>query len=122
MTSAATAEIILNILATIVLNQEKHSITLEKLMTQVSELQGKLEAVNTQLAKASTEIVSAVQTLRDELAAAQVLTPGAEQALTNLQTVAQALDDLNPDVPAQPAPEPAPAPTPETNPTEGPVV
>ncbi len=76
---------------------KRQELLLGKIMTTVNELAVKLEAVNVQLAKASQEIVAQVLAL--QLALADVtLTPEAEAALENLAVVAQALDDLNPDV------------------------
>jgi hypothetical protein len=93
--------IINNIYATcpsdIMIQLKRQELLLGKIMTTVNELATKLEAINTQLAKASQEIVAQVLAL--QLALADVtLTPEAEAALDNLAVVAQSLDDLNPDV------------------------
>ena len=72
-------------------------IEIGELMTSVSELSVKLDAISAQLGKASMEIQAEVQTLKDQLANVGQLTPEAEASLANLMTVAQALDDLNPD-------------------------
>lgn len=70
---------------------------LEKIMTQVSDLAAKLGAVNVQLSKAAGEIVSAVDALRAEIQLAGTLSAAGEAELTTLTTIAQSLDDLNPD-------------------------
>lgn len=66
-------------------------------MTTSQELGGKLEAINAQLTKASGEITTQVDALKAQLEAANTLTPEAEEALGNLTSIAQALDNLNPD-------------------------
>lgn len=66
-------------------------------MTTVTELAAKLDLVNAQLAKASKEIVEQVAKLELALSDA-TLSVETEQALNNLVSLAQALDDLNQDV------------------------
>ena len=72
-------------------------------MATLTELQASMDAVGDQLTKATSEIVAEIKTLQDEVAAGGVTTPGIDASLARLQGLAQALDDLNPDVPP-PAP------------------
>ena len=72
-------------------------------MTRVDELDAKLENAAAQLAKAKEEIVTQIQVLKDELANVAI-SERAEAALTNISTIAQVLDDLNPDPEPQPDP------------------
>jgi len=74
----------------------------EIIMTSDATNAAKIDAVNTQLVKATGEIVAQVQALKDALAN-QDTTPETDAALAKLVATAQALDDLNPDAPA-PAP------------------
>lgn len=67
-------------------------------MTNVDELAVKLDTVTQQLAKASDEIKAQIAILTDAVNAAGTLPPEADAALVKLSEVAQALDDLNPDV------------------------
>lgn len=67
-------------------------------MTQVTELAAKLQAVNAQLSKATTEIKDQVAVLQTALGNAE-LPAEAQAALDTLAATAQALDDLNPDEP-----------------------
>lgn len=71
-----------------------------KIMTTVNELADKLTAVNNQLNKAKEEIVSQVQALQDALQNVE-LPMAAQEALAALESTAQALDDMNPDIPAE---------------------
>jgi hypothetical protein len=81
---------------------------LKELITMTNaELQAALDAVATQLGKATDEIKAEVATLTAEVAAAGGTTPEVDASLSRLMVLAQALDDLNPDTPA-PAPAPAP--------------
>lgn len=73
-----------------------------KIMTSVAELAATLASVDTQLDKATAEILKSIQDLRIELANVTI-PPAAEAALALLQTKVQALDDITPD-------EPIPAP------------
>jgi uncharacterized protein YoxC len=62
-----------------------------------------LEAIVAQLSKAKGEIVGKIQTLTDSINNNQdTLSPESQQALSDLQTVAQQLDDIVPDAPAAP--------------------
>ena len=71
-----------------------------KVMTTVNELADKLTAVNNQLNKAKEEIVSQVQALQDALHNVE-LPVAAQEALAALESTAQALHDMNPDMPAE---------------------
>ncbi len=73
-----------------------------KIMATMDELQASLDAVNDQLVKASGEIQAEIKTLQDELAAAGQTSPGVDASVARLQAMAQALDDLNADVPPAP--------------------
>lgn len=73
------------------------------IIMKLSELQGKLDALNTQLDKSTAEIVAEVQTLKDSLGGVE-LPADAQASLDRLATKVQALDDLNPDAPAALAP------------------
>jgi uncharacterized phage infection (PIP) family protein YhgE len=75
------------------------------IMAKVSDLNDILKEIGDKLAKAQTEIVGEISALKTALGDATI--PAEAQAsLDRLNTLAQALDDLNPDV----APESAPAP------------
>ena len=67
-------------------------------MTKVNELADKLNMINAQLHKASTEIIGQINTLQDALTDVD-LPQEAIDAMNELASVAQALDDLNPDAP-----------------------
>ena len=71
-------------------------------MTQINELSAKIDAINAQLTKASAEIITEVQNLHDAITSNGVaeLPADAETSLAKLSAIAQALDDLNPDVQA----------------------
>ena len=73
-------------------NHLKEIITMNK-----EELEAKLNALADQNDKASAEQAAAMQALRDELAAANVSTPGIDAALERLATSIQKDDDENPD-------------------------
>lgn len=64
-------------------------------------VQDAVDAVVAQLSKATDEIVAEIAALEAQVAAGE--TPD----LAGLKAAAQALDDINPDVVAEPAPEPA---------------
>ncbi len=90
------------------LEQKRQGILIGEIMTQVNDLASKLEQVNSQLAKASGEIaaqIAALQTALENVA----LPADAETALANLAVAAQALDDMNPDAPVEPAQTEEPA-------------
>lgn len=74
---------------------------IRKILMKQADLQAALDALNAQLVKATGEITTEIQTLKDSLATVD-LPQGATDSLTRLQGLAQALDDLNPDV-ASPA-------------------
>lgn len=72
------------------------------MLEQISDLQAQFEMVIEQLSKASLEITTQIQAMRDELANhphTGTLSEGAETALTALTAVAQTLDDVVDDVP-----------------------
>ena len=69
------------------------------IMATQAELAATLATVKTQLTKASGEITARIQALVDALAAAGGTTPEVDAAVADLQAVAQALDDINPDTP-----------------------
>lgn len=74
----------------------------KNIMATQDEEAAKLNAFADQLDKATTEIVAAVQALKDALAAAGNTNQAVDDATARLSTAAQKLDDLNPD--ATPAP------------------
>lgn len=67
-------------------------------MTKVTELAEKLNMINDQLHKASGEIIGQINTLQDALTDVE-LPQEATDAMNELASIAQALDDLNPDAP-----------------------
>jgi hypothetical protein len=67
-------------------------------MTTLTDLTTALRSIDAQLAKAQTEILNRIQALQAALSDVE-LPPEAEQALLELQTQAQALDDIVPDQP-----------------------
>ena len=69
------------------------------ILMKISELNGSLNALSTQLDKATGEIVAEIQTLKDALANVDI-PADAKASLDALTAKAQALDDLNPDAPA----------------------
>ena len=70
-------------------------------MAKLSELEGKLTALADQFAKGIDEVVAEIKTLTDALANVDIPT-GAQASLDRLTTLAQKLDDLNPDQPPPP--------------------
>jgi len=74
---------------------------LGKIMTDVSQLAAKIDAVSDKLGKASGEIMNEIATLR---ATAGQLPADAEASLARLESMAQALDDIVPDAPASEEP------------------
>ena len=81
----------------IMVQLKRQELLLGKIMTTVNELAGKLEALNTQLARAATEIQDQIAALKAALGDAP-LTPEAEAALANIEVIAGWLDAQNPDV------------------------
>lgn len=75
---------------------------IRKIMATQAEQAAKLNAIADELDKAKTEIVSAIQALKDAQAAAGNTTADEDAATARLDAVAQALDAINPD--ATPAP------------------
>jgi hypothetical protein len=73
-------------------------------MAKLTELEGKLSALATQFAKGIDEVVAEVKALKDALADVDI-PAAAEASLAKLGTLAQTLDDLNPD-PTAPPPAP----------------
>jgi uncharacterized protein YdeI (YjbR/CyaY-like superfamily) len=69
-------------------------------MTTVTELSTKLDAINTQLARAATEIQDQIAALKDALANTEIPAE-AEAALANIEVIAGWLDGLNPDAPVE---------------------
>lgn len=67
-------------------------------MAKISELPGILDKLSTQLEKAQTEIVAEIATLKASLEDVDI-PPAAEASITKLGTLAQTLDDINPDLP-----------------------
>ncbi len=76
----------------------------ELIMASLAELNASLTAVGDQLAKASSEIKSEIDTLTAAVAASGTTTPEIDASVTRLQGLAQALDDLNPDAAAPATP------------------
>lgn len=70
---------------------------LEQIHMQQTELAAALQDVKAQLLKASGEITAHVAALEEAMANAGQVIPAVEEALTGLRSIAQALDDLNPD-------------------------
>jgi len=65
---------------------------------KVTELEAKLTAIADQFSKGIDEVVAEIQTLKDALTNTEI--PSAAQAsIDRLDTLAQKLDALNPDVP-----------------------
>jgi hypothetical protein len=65
-------------------------------MAKLSEVAAAIAAVNAKLNKASTEIVTLIESLR---ASDPDLSPEGNAALAELQSIAQRLDDVVPDAP-----------------------
>lgn len=72
------------------------------IVTTKDELAASLNLLADKADKAKTEIVSAVDSLKAEIANANVDSPAISAALARLDGSVQALDDLNPD--AEPTP------------------
>ena len=70
-------------------------------MAKLSTLQASLDALNTQLAKATSEIVAEIAKLTAALGDVDI-PADAQASLDTLTAKAQALDDLNPDTPPTP--------------------
>lgn len=85
--------------------QKRQELLLGKIMTQVSELASKLDAINAQMSKAIGEVQAQLAALQEALVNAQ-LPPEAEAALNNLVAAVQVFDDLNPDAIDQAIAEP----------------
>lgn len=75
-------------------NEERH----DQIMAKLSTLQATLDALGTQLEKATSEIQAEIKNLQDQLGDVEI-PAGAQTSLDKLSSLAQALDDLNPDVP-----------------------
>lgn len=75
----------------------KLNLILERITYNMATIEERFTTVETKLNEASTEIVTEIQRLRDELAAAQ-LTPAAEAILERLETKAGELADIVPNV------------------------
>lgn len=73
---------------------------------KIAQLAAALVAIDNRLTKAQTEIVTEIGNLRDALSNVD-LPEAAATALANLETRAQTLDDVVPDVVPTPAPEAA---------------
>lgn len=73
-------------------------------MATREELAARINAAAERAEKAKTEIVSAVDALKAEIANADASTPEIDAAMSRLDGSVAALDDLNPD--AEPTPEP----------------
>jgi chromosome segregation ATPase len=78
----------------------------ETIMATQAEHAAQLRAMGEQLAKTKQEILDEVSALKTALEAGGGTTPEVDAAMQSLQDAVQQLDDLNPDAPA-----PAPAPT-----------
>jgi archaellum component FlaC len=77
---------------------KRHELILGRIMTKVNELAEKLNVINAQLHKASAEIIGQINALQDALTDVE-LPQEAIDAMNELESIAQALDDLNPDAP-----------------------
>jgi len=87
---AVTAAVLIDVL-------RRQEYLLRKIMTNVTELAAKIDAVSDKLGKASSEILNEIATLR---ASAGQLPEDAEASLARLEAMTQALDDIVPDAPA----------------------
>lgn len=96
----------LTCLAELSLNSLRQENKIGAIMTQLNELAAKLQAANAQTLKGINEVQAKVADLQAALENAQntTLPPDVEEALANLFTTVQALDDLNPDPVVEPAP------------------
>jgi chlorite dismutase len=74
------------------------------IMATLQETEAKLATIEATLTKASAEITAEIATLQGEIAAAGQSTPGMDASIGRIQAIADALDALNPDVVAPPAP------------------
>jgi hypothetical protein len=74
-------------------------ISTKLIMTKVSELAAALGAVADRVTKAQTEILAEIETLKGQIGADADLSPEAQASLDRLTGLAQALDDINVDVP-----------------------
>lgn len=72
-----------------------------RLMAKLTELEGKLSALIAQFSKGIDEVVAEIKALQDALSNVDI-PAGAEASLAKLTTLAQTLDDLNPDQPPPP--------------------
>jgi hypothetical protein len=77
-----------------------------RIMARISDLAAIANGIGDQLEKAKAEIEAAIAALKN---ADPDISPEGQAALERLVTVAQAFDDLNPDVTPEPTPTPAPA-------------
>lgn len=84
----------------------------EDLSMKVSEAVTILQDIKTKLVKAKQEIIGKIDALQAALADVD-LPVAAAQTLGEIGDAAQALDDIVPDVPAEPNPEQPIEPTPE---------
>ena len=84
----------------IMVQLKRQELLLGKIMTTVNELAARLEAINTQLARAALEIQDQIAALKAALVDVP-LSPEAEAALANIEVVAGWLDAQNPDVPVE---------------------
>lgn len=69
---------------------------IRKLMTRVDELEGVIEKIADQLSKATTEITTTINDLKNQLGSVSIPV-GAQTQLDKLISLAQALDDIVPD-------------------------
>lgn len=76
--------------------------------TRVSEVQDAVDAVVNQLVKVRAEVVKTREDLLDTIAGLEAeIAAGVKPDLTALKDIAQALDDLTPDVEESPSDEPS---------------
>jgi uncharacterized protein involved in exopolysaccharide biosynthesis len=69
-------------------------------MATQAEVESTLASLEAQFTKVAAEINAEIATLQAELANAGGSTPAMDASLARLQAIADALDALNPDVPA----------------------
>jgi hypothetical protein len=99
------------------ISEFKHifNVKTDLIMATQAEVEAQLNGIADQLDKSKTELTAEIGTLEAEIAAGGGSTPGVDAAIARLKTLAQGLDDLNPDAPvtepAPPADGTAPAPT-----------
>jgi len=72
----------------------------KNIMASQEDEAAQLSKIGDQLDKATGEITSAIQQLKDALASAGSTTPAVDAAVARLTTIAQGLDDIVPDAPA----------------------